>query len=417
MRTIILSLILSCRILSSAIPAKSEQAHNPSDAQKAVTKWTLPQALEHAAANSPFMALQKLEAQQASAHLSEARRLPNPVVSYANEHLQQNSIDLSERTVSGSLPINFLWERWSGIAAEKNRLAAEKILIDEQSRLTALAVIKSFVAFHYSTTLLEQLKTVQQELGRIVQMSAARLKSGDVSEYEHQRISLAALGLDAEIQESALLSQTTMHELLLMAGLRTDTLVTEMPACQDHPVPAREELEQAALSNRAELTALEHLIAASEMTIRHEKSRRIPAMTLGLGYKHIQPETEGAILQMDLSLPLFNRNQFAIQSGVIARDKLLTNRALLQSKIKQETAEAIGRMAIYRKQFQTAAQLFRENLLETVITSYDRGEMSLTDFINAIQAYVEALRLRTESEMKYRHSLHELELITGKKLE
>jgi hypothetical protein len=52
-------------------------------------------------------------------------------------------------------------------------------------------------------------------------------------------------------------------------------------------------------------------------------------------------------------------------------------------------------------------------VFSTAVYSYERGELSLVEFIDGLNAYTDGMKLRNEIEIKYRQSLYQLSRVSG----
>ena len=80
---------------------------------------TLDEAIRRALENNYELKLKRNDLRKAEAELKEAERLPNPKMNYSNEFLKDNSVDVGEKSLTGTLPVNFLWERWKNISSKE----------------------------------------------------------------------------------------------------------------------------------------------------------------------------------------------------------------------------------------------------------------------------------------------------------
>ena len=82
---------------------------------KAQTKITLDEAINLAYQNNLDLYNQAAMIKKAESNLNGSARLPNPTFSYSREDLAASQLNYDEWSATGSVPINFLWERWNNI--------------------------------------------------------------------------------------------------------------------------------------------------------------------------------------------------------------------------------------------------------------------------------------------------------------
>ena len=107
---------------------------------KAQSKITLDEAINMAYQKNIDLQKQFANIKNAEVDLDGSARLPNPYFSYMREDLKSNSLIYNEWVASGSIPINFLWERWSNIDSKEKSLEAQKLIYKNLKWNTAFQV-------------------------------------------------------------------------------------------------------------------------------------------------------------------------------------------------------------------------------------------------------------------------------------
>lgn len=145
------------------------------------------------------------------------------------------------------------------------------------------------------------------------------------------------------------------------------------------------------------------------------RSAFIPSLNIYGGYKKIEPDYDGYVAGISLSLPLFNRNGAAArkheaESNIAAQQTQLylgeiSGRipALTQSIVESQTMLA------------TVADHFEEDLeaLNSLLYSYEEGWLTLSELLNAIQIETAGLKDYYDQLIRYYENLFELETMTG----
>ena len=278
----------------------------------------------------------------------------------------------------------------------------------DQIRITNYNTAKAYIELYYSLGLGNQYKSIKNEIERITVTSKTRLEMGDISEYEHKRILFASAKLSAVQNESIMQKQNKLNQLMLITGIDNQDYEMENVPLQEYPSANIDELYKTALDNRPDYKAALLAIESSEDAISYEKSRIIPAINLGLGYKKVTPNIKGTILQIDFDIPLFNRNQKEIESAIIEQNKVNAEMFLLKNKIKTELSGSLKKVELYREQFNSVSGLINKEMLSTAIFSNEKGETSLVEFIDALNAFTEGIKLQLETQMNYQISIYEL---------
>lgn len=182
----------------------------------------------------------------------------------------------------------------------------------------------------------------------------------------------------------------------------------ENDSIKEYPSGDIVELYKTALDNRPDYKAALLAIESSEDAISYEKSKIIPEINFGFGYKKVRPNINGTILQIDFEIPLFNRNQTEIEFSIIEQNKVNAEMFLLKKKIKAELSESLKKVELYKEQFNSVSGMIDKEMLSTAIFSYEKGETSLVEFIDALNAFTEGIKLQLETQMNYQISICEL---------
>ena len=172
----------------------------------------------------------------------------------------------------------------------------------------------------------------------------------------------------------------------------------------EFPDRSREELKEMAYRSRPDLEVLASQRAEMRETIELEESQRIPDLTLGGGYKR-DFGINSLYAAFQLPIPLFNRNQGSIDRAR-AQQRRVENEYLW--KRIQIGAEVDRAYQVYRTQ-QSHVERIQDDLLgraetalEVTRQSYQEGEASLMD-------YLDALRVRLDTSLSYYELLFQLQ--------
>jgi cobalt-zinc-cadmium efflux system outer membrane protein len=308
----------------------------------------------------------------------------------------------------GFLPLNFLWERWANVASKEKILKAENETGKDLILETAFTTAKSYLEFHYTSELYQKYRRLQKDLSKITQNATNRINSGDISEYEYKRISLAAIKLENILSTTSIELRSKVNELKLVSGIDVDNIRTVKPIYRRLDGIDIKSLTNQAIQNRSDLKSSLLQLAAADKSIDYEKSKIIPEISFGIGYKKVEPEVKGMVFQFEFSLPLFKRNQHGIEISELTKRRFEAEYSLKVNKIKNEVAEAGKKVIVYQEQYESLLKIFDEELFTTASFSYEKGELTLVEFIDAISAYLDALNLKTSSEKNYLISIYEL---------
>jgi cobalt-zinc-cadmium efflux system outer membrane protein len=362
---------------------------------------TLQEAIERALANYPTIQIQQTFAAQAKGQKTTAGVLPNPTVSYYREDLSLAGENFGEWIIAAGLPLNFLWERWSKTASAVAQVEAQELLVDNARRILKFEVQQAYIRYLFSNKMSKTWQEVNAIFESAVNAGEARFADGDISNYELQRIKMEHLRYQksyADAESERLARKRHLSFLIHPAQAQPDfDEVRELNI--GIPEISPENLIRAAGQNRPDVQAAGRL-------------KRMPDLSLSYGYKEQTDDFAGSIIQLNVGIPLFNRNQGKIRETKAQLNRQLLELTLLEKQAESEIRLAIEQFRIYSEQYLQFAQTDEATLQQTLsaaLASYQEGEMSLVELLDAVKAYVETFQLRYDFLTRYYMGLFELE--------
>lgn len=258
----------------------------------------------------------------------------------------------------------------------------------------------------------EQLQMLQQlidsyehEAGRrnVSLKDAVRLKS----EY----IQLSA-DRNAIIME-ALNAQQTLQLLL-------DTTANIVPSKErwsGRALPSRELLLEKARKERADLRIKYSQLKQEELNYRLQKSLAVPDITVGAGYDQNGNYISNFYsLRAAIDLPVFNRNQGQIRQARAQIRIAQLEKDYKELSIEKEIYGSYARLREAEKEYQLSQQSFNKDFPDvnrSVIENFNKGNMSMLEFMDFFQNYNTAIRQVNELRKQRRLAWEELEFATG----
>jgi outer membrane protein TolC len=380
----------------------------------AQNKITLDEALTLAIKNNIELQNHNAIIKSAQIALDESSRLPNPLFLYTREDLKYNSLKYDEWTASGSIPINFLWDRWSNLESKEKYLDAQDVLLYQKQINTIADVSINYHALNNYSDLTKSLNKTLLSLSELVQSSKYRLEQGDISEYEVNRILLEINKLEVTTADIELTKNNFEKELKLLIGITTsDSLLTDLSTINNDIDMTKEELINVALDSRNDLKSLKLIQDSENLNLSYNKLKLIPNINLSAGYKEQLDNLSGTVFQIDFEIPLFNRNQMAIDQSENSLSLLQKEILFAKEKIKSDVSEAYSRFRIAKKLYQGRRDNQLENILNVALYSYRQGEITIVEFIDGINAFIEGSIMNKEVELNYNKSFYELEKAVG----
>ncbi len=381
---------------------------------KAQQKISFDEALKSAYQNNIDLQKQSARIQTAESVLGESSRLPNPVFTYTQEDLNSGSTNYKEWIASGSIPLNFLWNRWSNVESKEKSLEAQKLLYEAHKLNVSAQVRESYFAFNKYSELSGRLNNTLNRLTELAESAKHRLNEGDISEYELQRILIEVNKIKATASEIELLKTKFENNLKLLTGYdSSEKIITESVELNTDLDFSEEELVTNALKNRNDLKALKTLIESENLFLSHNQMKIIPDISLSAGYKKQTDDLKGTVFQINFEVPLFNRNQNAIQQSEIEVNLLEKDAAFLNNKIKTEVSETYKSYVLNKSLYNARNDIKMDNIFNTAAYSYEQGEISLVEFIDGINAFIDGSILSSELEINLHKNYSRLEKAVG----
>lgn len=381
---------------------------------KAQNILTLDEAINMAYQKNIELQNQSANVRYAEINLDGSSRLPNPLFSYSREDLKSNSLNYNEWIMSGSIPLNFLWNRWSNIESKEKSIEAQEILFNHLKWVTAAQVRANYFTLHNYSDLSKKLNNTLIRITELSESAKHRLDEGDISEYELQRILIELHKLKSTTSKIEL--QKSKHEisLKLLIGLDVDEdILTELSMLDKDIKYDKEELIDIAFNSRNDLKSFQLIIESENLFLAHNKLKIIPNINILAGYKKQADDFNGTVFQLDFEIPLFNRNQTSIQQSEIGISLLEKELLFLKEKIKAEVSETFTSYLVNRSLLEGRKDIQLENIFSTAAYSYEQGEISLVELIDGINAFFDGSILANEVITKYRQSFYELEKVVG----
>ena len=379
---------------------------------------TLQAAIEQAITNHPSLQIQQTFVEQAEGQRTTAGVLPNPTLLYYREDLSLSHQESGEWILFGGLPLNFLWERWSKVASASARVEAQEFLVGDARRFLTFEVQKAYVQYLYSDKMVEIWTRARTIFEQAVRAGEARFAEGDISRYELQRIKMEQLRYQKAEADAAVERLARKQRLAFLINPETDQ--PDFEEVSDLiitlPVISPETLIDGAFQNRPDLHAARAMLQSRQSALSSARWQGLPEMSFSYGYKEQQDNFTGSVIQFNLGLPLFDRNQGRVWEAKAALQRQALELKLLEKQVALEIRQGFDQFIIYREQYpqflQTDEQSVQE-MLSAALASYEEGEMSLVELLDAVQSYVESFRIQYDFVTSYHLSLFELEKTTA----
>ena len=254
---------------------------------------------------------------------------------------------------------------------------------------------RNFVKLYYDQQTLAVYQRQREALQRTLTIYQAQLNQGNVALKEVVRLKSALFSLESERKElvnDISEYQATLNLLLGSRPPRTirPVLTANPAALRLTALPLAQALE-VARESRPDLRAAEAINRQEQQNLRVQKALVVPDLRVGGLYDY-----NGAVgknytgLTVGMPLPLFNRNQGNIKTAeaqIRASEQNLNQQA---TAVETEVAEAYAQAAEAERlaaSFPTEYFADFNQLLEGVLTSYQRRTIGTLEFLDFLESY------------------------------
>lgn len=369
----------------------------------------------YARTNSPQMRILAEELLKLQAERDNALQWSNPEVGYdreTGETLQEWQITLRKRLV---MP----FAQSKGRDGWADRVRSGELQAD-QSTSNLLADLK---AGYIHLSLLEEFLLHLEQLDGIVMEAAQtandRFNEGDMSGVERYLIQLAALSIDAArrnvVQEQGEFAAYWTSEMGIPFGSNTH-LVTSI---KFQPVELASPTDYIArLEDRPGIRSLTVLQQALGKQAAAARPSLIPGLDVYAGYKRFDPQLEGYVAGIAMSLPIFDRNAAAARIHR-AEERIVEHElALLKARTAGEIEALVHLIGDAKHGLSTLHVQLEDDppMMSKLLYSYQDGRLSLDAFLNSIQIEVAGMSDYYDQLNGYYRNIFRLEAITGSQI-
>jgi cobalt-zinc-cadmium efflux system outer membrane protein len=301
-------------------------------------------AVAAALVQSPELAAFSAEVRAREAAALQAGLLPNPVLRTDLEDFGGSGRRAAFHSAQTTISLAQLVEL-GGKRAKRRRVASLEADLAgwdyEARRATVLAeVTKAFVGVLAAQERLALADELVRVAAASVRTVGDQVRAGAVSPIEQER---AEVALDRERLERVQLEHDLAAAKATLAaawGARTVTFTAVRGDLAHVTAPPPEAEFLATVDANPDLARWATELAQRAAALDLAKARRIPDLTVGVGGRHFdEDDTSGAVVELSIPLPIFDRNQGGIAEA---------HERLAKAKAEQAAAEAAVRSALGR---------------------------------------------------------------------
>ena len=274
-------------------------------------------------------------------------------------------------------------EKGTAIAASQQADLERTLLFTLRNAFVQLLQAKAVVA-----NAKENLAYYDREL----QINRDRLKAGDISEVDENRLELQRVQFESDLETSTVNTRTSKIQLLQLLNDRTpiDQFDVTGPFDFSDNVPGIEELRRTALETRPDLKAQVQTVEQADASHRLAIANGSADPTFGFDAGR-NPPSDGYIgFSVSIPLRIFDKNQgekLRTELDVARNRKLLdASRAQVFSDVDSAYATLNSTLTLLRP-YKSKYLPIAVKVRDTVSYAYQRGAATLIDFLDAQKSY------------------------------
>lgn len=345
---------------------------------------------------------------------------PNPEIRIFHESLNAGSPEYDETTIQISQPLELLGQpflRNKSAAALSNAAQLEF----EYREQILISQLKSLYASNwYLSQRIAVVKQALQSVQQARESALARKEEGLYSANQLQRFNIEYgkyLKMHDEIQTELTQTKTLLIRFLISEYDGSEDLQFSENFKVTPIVETEESLVEYALQNRSDVQQVEQMVVARDLQFSVEQKERFPDLTLDFGYKTQSDGSEGFVIGGSVKLPIFNQNNGNVIKARAQAKSTVTELELKKIRIRSEIASSYQKATSLQKQWEYLKSYSgNASLLETAQISYQEGEYSLLELLDATEAYVTGHTLFYQTISEYNQALFLLDVVSGGKL-
>ena len=402
-------------------PEEPPASDAPAYSEAGVDSLTLRVALSRALRQNPELQAFAFEVRAREAERVQAGRWPNPTLALESENLPagepiggfagaEQAGRLRQRIEVGGEPSDR-----EAVAAARRDLAGWNF---EAQRLTVAAeVTRAFASVLAAQRRLALSQDLVALAGELYETVAEQVEVGEVSPVELERAEVERAQARIELQRAEQRLQSARHRLAATWGAEAASFEgVRGELGETRPVPPLKALRPLVRQN-PRLARFADEVAQREAQIDLEEARFWPDPQLTAGAQRFGGRGEEALaVGLALPIPLFDRNQGAIEAARYRRAKTRQARQEAQAEVLADLEDA------YRRLTAASAEVagLREEVLPSARSAYEAyregyrlGKFDLLRVLDAQETLFEAQLQEVRALRRYHHAAADVERITA----
>lgn len=403
-------------------------AQEPASAAQAAParRISLADALRRFEASNLDLRMGREEVTAAEARVVGAGLFPNPGLTATREQLSGGPDGYHETVVAVGQTLKVGGQRGARRQAARQAAEAAAARLDAERLRLAFELHRAYVSAAMAEANLTALGEATEVFRRVEESGRARFAEGDISRFDRNRLQIERARYETLLARTRLdLDEAARNLALLVAP---DSLAAPAPLLPAQALTDFQAVERAvaldealaSAARRADVRAAEAQVEAARAVLSLARRERVPDVTLSAGYKEQAGGLSGAVLDVSVPVPLWNRNQGEIAEAEAELSAAEARRDLAMARARSEIRRAWDTHRSLRERMRTLGETLlpaSAGLLETARVAYAEGEMTLIELLDAADAYRSARESVNQLLSDYLISVYDLRRATGTLLE
>ena len=400
-------------------PAWTVLGEDDPDAWDGQSPLRMEAAVHLALRNNPALRAELESIAAARADLVQSGLLPNPVLSVALRLPLQSGIGQVEATGVQDLASLLLRGRRRGAAQAELERTVQSVS-DRALRLVA-DVKAAHAGVVYGQRAVELTRENLALVDRSIELTESRIRAGEASKLDVNRLRQLRLGLQAELQREEKELGKRKRELLLVLGLADGTTTWIAEAGEDPRAEGlgEERVVELVQQQRLDVAAARFAVAARRQELGI--AEKAPFTGIGAGFSYTSEDADQFLgPELELSVPIFDTGQARVaKAQALLRAEVSRARGVFQEAVSKARAaflELRSAEQLVRFYRESVLVLAEENLVlaEQAVRA---GQDDQTVLLEAQRELVAARRTLNQLEGDRSFALSELEYAVGGNLD
>ncbi len=394
--------------------------------QFAVLSLTIAQADSLLVANNLEALAKRYDISAAQALIVQAKLRPNPNVSVGAPLISPERKRVLDIGTGGdrSLAIQQLIQL-ADKRKKRTALAAESAKVPELELLELMRTLRytlrtNLYDVHFQNNTLNLLNNQINTVQDIIHTYKPQVAKGNIPLRDLVR--LQSLVFSLQNDKTELLTnisdiQKQLRILLavpqLVAPRITEEEISAYSMTLDLPT-----LTVIAMQTRPDLQVISATQRVANLNYTYQKAVATPDLLIGSQYQYAGGYSKNYIgVSLGMDLPVFNKNQGNIENARLLLDKEVANEHTLQNIILGEVSGAYEKLQHADNTYKNLDKSFLEQselLRKSMLTSYEKQQITLLEFIDFFETYTQNLRQYNRLQANRIAAFEELNYVVGK---